>query len=393
MTRRRRAARAFHAKVTHPLTGKQLRISARTCGQLEALRAHVESLREGLRFGTMTEHEVQAKLSRLGGRRAATLEQAARSYCARPLLAAHTRRRTESLLTRHLGELGPLTLHELDAPRVSRWVEELGRRLTGSSVRVAWATLKGIVRHAQERGMIDRCPWGSWRPTIRGRVSERLPREAARSAGELRLLMAATARIDDRSLGPKIAAAALLGLRQGELAGLRWSDVDASGGAVTIARGAAGPTKGRRVDVLLAVPYLFNVLGHWAIELEALGLFKPDGPVFPCGWRSTPGDPKPYLGRAEVLTCAELRMVVTLAGLPNPERWSPHSLRDTFVTLEAQGSGGDLAALRERSRHASITGLVRYLRARTREPAAPRMLLDDDVVPPALPPSSGTTKH
>jgi hypothetical protein len=66
-------------------------------------------------------------------------------------------------------------------------------------------------------------------------------------------------------------------------------------------------------------------------------------------------------------------------GLPHAERWTPHSLRDTFVTLEAEGAAGDLAAVAERSRHASID-----LRARTREPAPPRMLLNGAKSAPRL---------
>lgn len=384
-------ARAFKCKVTHPVTGKVLRISARTRRELEAMRDHVDSIRNRLRLGTTTEAEASRVLYRLRRVGSKTLEQAARSYLARRSLSSNTKRRTQSLLSTHLAPLAPLALEELEAPRLASWIEELARVLTTSTVRMVWNTLRGIIRHALERGMVDRCPWGTWRPErIRGKVSDRAPHEAARHVGELLELIQVAYALDadGGNRGPKIAAAALLGLRQGELAGLRWSDVDRAAGTVTIRRGADGPTKGRRVDVLLADRALFNALAMWQGELVRADLYDAHGPVFPCPWRSSAGAPKPYRDRSEVLTTRELREVVRRAGLPNPERWTPHSLRATFVTLEAQGAdAGDLPALRERTRHASIHTLVRYLRARTRELAPPRMLLGIPTPAPALPPS------
>lgn len=379
--------RTFVAHPRHPLTGKQFQVSARTRRELEVLLDHLDGLRNRLRLGTIAESDVARMLFRLRKGQEFTLAQAARSYLDRSSISENTRRRVVGYLgSFYLGELAPLTLHELDAPRLSRWIEQLGRQFTAPTVGVIWRTLRGIVRHALERGMVDRCPWGSWRPTIKGRVLERAPREAARHAGELRGLLSAARLLGDSSVEPKIASAALLGLRQGELAGLSWADVDARAFQVTIARQAGGgPTKGRRVDIVAAVPELFEILDRWAIVLGAAGLYRQDGPIFPCPWRSGPGQPLPYLPRAEVLTRAELRRAVLKAGLPNPERWTPHSLRDTFVTLEAQGAGGDLQAVQSRSRHASIASLVRYLRARTREIAPPRMLLDEASTPALLP--------
>lgn len=388
----KRVARKFHARVRHPLTKKRVYVSAQTSAQIAAMVAHVDNLRAGLRVGTVTEEEVMRQMGRLGGRRRPmTLEQAARSYMGSDRLAAHTKRRVESLLATHLRELAPLRLLELDPPRLSRWIEQLGRTLSWGSVRVFWNTLRGIMRHALERGLVDTTPWGSWRPKIRGVPNERPRREAARDVGELRALLEAAGQLDVMQGSywkAIIACAALLGLRQGELVGLRWDDVDMGEQSVRIARQADGPTKGRRVDVLLGVPELFDILREHGRRLALVDLFDPQGPVFPCAWRSSPGDPKPFIGRAEVLPAAALRKCVERAGLPNVERWTPHSLRATFITLEAQGSNGDLRALQERSRHASIGALVTYLRAATREPAPPRMLLSSPT-PAALPAGPG----
>jgi integrase len=386
-----RPPRAFVAHPRHPLTGKQFTLRAKTKRELEAYLAHLDKLREGLRLGTLTDHEVAHTLRRLRKHGRRTLEQAARAYMERPHLSPNTRRRVASNLATHLHELAPLPLEALEAPRLAAWLERCGRTLTGGTLTVLWRTLRAVVRFALERGWLDRCPWGSWRPSIRGKPSTRLPREAARHVGELRALIEAARELDvaSRVIGAnsaiKIALAAFLGLRAGELAGLRWSDLDWPAQVVAIVRQGEGrPTKARRVDLVAAVPELFAMLEQWRVYLDGFALYAIDGPILPCMWRSSMREPRPYLERAEVLTRAELRAAVERAGLPHAERWTPHSLRDTFVTLEAEGAAGDLAAVAERSRHASIGSLVRYLRARTREPAPPRMLLNGAKSAPRL---------
>lgn len=383
-----KARARFTARPRHPVTGAQLFVSAATAAELARRVGAVQAMRGDLRVGLTTPEQVTDKLARMR-HGAVTLERAARSYMESGL-APNTRRRVASALATHLRELAPLELGELEAPRLVRWVERLrGGRLAASTITLQWRTLRAVVRHAAERGWIARAPWGAWRPSPArgGRAGrDRLPREAARSPRELAELLAAARILDTLTssrtqtidephgrlgdLAPKIGAAALLGLRQGELAALRWTDVDAPARAVTIARaggGEGGPTKARTVDVLEASPVLFELLEVHRLELEDRGLYDPGGPVFPSERRSIPGTTvAPYPERAEVLSAAALRRAVRRAELPAPERWTPHSLRDSFVTLENAGAGGDLRAVAARSRHASLGSLVRYLRARER---------------------------
>jgi integrase len=405
MKRPRRARpRRFRAWPRHPLTGRQFTVSAGSERELAALLHHLDTLREGRRLGTISDEDVADKLRRVRRAPRVTFERAARAYIERPSLAPNTRRRVESFLATHGAELAPLSLESLTAPRMTAWIEGLERtELESSTIGTHWRLVRAIIRYALERGWIERSPWGSWRPTLRG-ASGRPPREAARHTGELLELLEAAATLDRRAhrggrfacSEAKIGAAALLGLRQGELRGLRWPDVDEGALAVRIARQDEGrPTKGaqltrqgarRRLDVVRAVPQLFFLLVQHRGYLASLDLYDDRGPVFPCAWRSSPGEVRPYLEGARVLHERELRAAVRLAGLPNPERWTPHSLRDSFVTLEAAAEGGkDFAGLKERTRHASDAGLLRYLRARTREPPPPRMLLEAPQVP-ALPP-------
>ena len=375
------------ARPRHPVTGRRLYLRASSPKQLAGYVDQVDRMREDLHAGAVSAEDVCRKLDRARG---VTLERAARSYMEAGL-AANTRRRVASALATHLATLAALQLLELDGPRLSRWIERMrARGLAAGTIAVQWRTLRAIVRHAAERGWIARSPWGAWRPTSRGGRpgADRLPREAARSPRELVQLLEAAHTLDRRQrsavrgvgqLEAAIACAALLGLRQRELAGLRWSDVDAVAGEVAIVRqGREDPTKGRRVDVLQADPRLFEVLERHREVLRDLELYDPRGPVFPHRSTREPGSVsrdrgpvQPYPSRAEVLPTRALRTAVQLAGLPNVERWTPHSLRDSFVTLEAAG-GADLATVALRSRHASAATALRYLRTLQRGPASPR---------------------
>ena len=129
--------------------------------------------------------------------------------------------------------------------------------------------------------------------------------------------------------------------------------------------------KGGRVDALEGPPELFGRLLEQRTRLQHAGLYTPAGPVFPSRRTSTKGRPRKALRGP--LSAAQLRAVVAAAGLPSPERWSPHSLRDTFVTLEQDRCAGDLRRLMDRTRHATLASLVRYVRALQR-PAAPPAL-------------------
>jgi integrase len=377
-----RPRRRFVSWPRHPLTGKQFRVSARSERELAATMHDIDTLRIDYAHGRRTADEVDRAIRRLV-HGAVTLERAAASYVAgvRP----NTARRVASFLVASGAELARLDVHELDGPRLAAWIASLrSKGLEDSTIGTHWRTLRALVRHAAERGWIARVPWGSWRPS-RLRSSAARVREAARDPGELAALLDAAFLVDhgQRGLEAKIACAALLGLRQGELAGLRWCDIDASTRTVTIARQYDGaPTKTGPCKALAALPQLFDLLAVHMVRLEREELYAPDGPVFPSIRYSAPGRPRPY-ARGECLTRGDLRSVVAKSGLPNAKNWSAHSLRDSFATLEHETHGTDLRALAERTRHASLASLVRYLRSRSRTAAPPGFALPRN--PPALP--------
>ena len=360
----------------HPVTGARIRLRARSERELAAYVQRIETLRTQLRLGMMTPDDVSRELRHLR-HGVITFGKAARSYLERPL-APRTRAGVRSLLDAHFAELLELPIAALDAPRVSTLLDALRRAgLEDTSIGTAWRRLSAIAGHAVERGWIGSVPWGSYRPRISA-AAARAPREAARSLEELARLIVAAYDLDaERLLDPvrleaAIACLAFFGLRQGELAGLVWNDWTATPPAMLVARQFDGqPLKRGTAPLRLGgIDELAPILNRQRARLEALKLFAASGPIFPHGPSSSPGKPRHYAS-GQVLTSRDLRSVVRLAGLPNVDAWSAHSLRDSFVTLEAAATGGDLAAVALRSRHATLTSLARYLRALSRDPAPP----------------------
>jgi len=351
--------RAFVAHPRHPVTGRQFRVSATSARKLAALLDLVDQYREELRLGARSSADVARQLRRLS-RGAVSVARVVDLYAARDDLSPHTRRRVRGWLAGPGRELRDRELDDLDGPSCARWLAGVRRQAAPSSTDLAWRTLRALVRFAAERGLVDRSPWGAWRPSTRAasHAPVRELRECCRTAGELGRLLMSAERISDE-LATKVAVAAGLGLRDSELARLTWNDLEADVGIVSV-RGSKGTPAAR----LVAPAGVWHRLDAHRAAMQLAGLYATRGPVFPSRATSTPGKPR---AAARCLSSRELRAAVDGAGLPHPERWSPHSLRDTFATLE-HAACGDLAALMARTRHASIGSLVRYLRPRERDP-------------------------
>jgi integrase len=376
----------FVAHPRHPVTGKQFTVRGRTQRELDAQLYQIESLRKELQLASDLGGDERARRKKLELVRArvdeavrrvrfgvVTLGRAARAYAQREDLAPNTRRRIESTIASPLAELAEEELAALDGARLASTFAKLARAHEASYVGTIWRTLRAIARHAAERGWIGQVPWGSWRPRKAGGGASRPPRECCRDERELRRLLEHAYRADThpegwgaiapgpyRALRAKIAAGAMLGLRQGELAGLRWHDVDEARGVVSVVRQWAGaPIKAKeRAEVAASHRELFGYLRWHRAETAALLGREPgpDEPLFPAPSGG-------HYAAGECLATRDLRQCVESAHLNEPLRWSPHSLRDTFVTLASRAHRGDLVKLAQLARHASVSSLVRYLRA------------------------------
>jgi len=376
----------YRSRPRHPVSGRRFWVHARSQRELDAYLHRIDRLHEDLRFGVQTIEQVDRELRHLQ-HGPSTVERACLSYLERPELALLTRERIRRAMRGHLRELLTMPILALDVPFLSKtWIPSLHRAgLWPTTIRTEWHTLRMVVRHAVERGWIAGFPWGQWHPKL-SRAPKRALREAARNVEELWCLLHAARELDllDRKILPtapadseaKIATMALLGLRQGELAGLRWPDVEWGPPLrVLVARQWDGRALKNKTPpkIIEAAPALAPILARHREHLEACALFDAAGPVFPAR-TSLRGSPLPY-SRGEPLTRLQIRAAIARAHLPSLGAWSAHSLRDTFVTLETIASGGDLARVAARSRHGSIGSLARYLRAVTRTPAPPPLVL------------------
>lgn len=392
-----RAPRPFKARPRDPITGRQIRVSATTQRELDARLHRLDALRIDLRDGELTPEQAERRVRRLQ-HGPVTLERAARAYVARADLAPNTIRRTRSFMHRAAGALLEKEIYALDGPELAKWIESLrARGLAASSIRTEWQTLLAIFAYASERGWIGAVPWGAWRPKLGAAKGSGEHREAARDVRELLALLDAARQLDQenrdepRRFAPflecKIAVAVGFGLRQGELAGLRWPDFDEETCALTIARQYDGERlpKGREIRTLLGAPELGAFLLAHRAELDAMELFAWGGPIFPSP-ASTSDRPRHFVdGSTPCLDPDDVRDAARRARLPNPDRWVTHSLRDTFATLEHAAHGSNLRTLAERTRHKSIPALARYLHARGRAPAPPGFRFALSPTPPFLP--------
>jgi integrase len=141
----------------------------------------------------------------------------------------------ESAYQRHLSPLiGEVTLSRLDSRAITRAYDELLRTCSPALVRRLHQQLSSILTWSYRRGYIDEVP------TTRVEVPRihRRPPDAP-TTSEVRGLLAS---IEDRSLWLACRLAATLGLRRGELAGLRFDDVDFETGRLNVERSVTCPT-------------------------------------------------------------------------------------------------------------------------------------------------------
>jgi len=184
----------------------------------------------------------------------------------------------------------------------------------------------------------------------------------------------------------------LTGLRQGEAAGLAWDclDLDGDGTHVLTVRYQARKgwarrsrdgrprdlPKAKRARSQILHPTVVDVLRRQAQELERRGWYRWDGPVFPTRggrWRQTG-----YVVRTDTM-----REIVRAAGLDGAERWSGHSLRHTFCSLEANANT-DLKAVAMRAGHGDIRTTMGYVHAGRLLPRSPLPAMDLIVETPLL---------
>lgn len=376
----------YRKQFIDPVTGRRRSLTADTPAQLQALFAQVNDARVRYRYGDLGPREATQRLrGAIVGR--LTVEDIWNAYSQ---AAPPRSRRVRDATWRHrfAPAFGSRAATELGEGVMREWlVSQEQKGLAPKTIRNAYDLLACAFRLAVRDHKLTELPWGTWRPPPLPRGYNDDKREAARSVEEFAALVAA-ARAEDEAhwrAGRYSAHAyavlvmGLCGLRQGEAAGLAWEclDLDASPPLMRIwyqaldgwpslpsppgedaARAAVRPLhvpkNGRRRLVLHEA--VVHALRAQRAQLDRLGWLRDDGPVFP-------GKAGQWRTHAEVIDPSKLRQWVEAAGLPNVRRWTTHSLRHSFATLEVIASEGDLRRAQGRTGHSSVRQLEAYLHA------------------------------
>lgn len=379
----RSRARTYRTEIPHPLTGRpRWTLTAPTYGEL-ADRVHAaRAVGATVLAGRMTLEAGFAALDRvrrgLPAASTALLVDAWRAYestLANPVTAKKAGAIYRRMVAPTFG--ADTWCAELSDAALATWVADLERRgYAPKTIRAGWALLAAALRHARRAHLIERLPFVDFRAP---RAQVLRPRAACTTLAELEALAAAAAELDARratwrplgDLSRRLLVVALLGLRNGEAAALGWDHVDLRAGVVTVVHTARDdwrarepertrpdfPTKGRSVHRQKLHPTALELLAAQRVELERLGWYRSDGPVFPDvltgAWRPN----------NSVIDYREMRRVVELArarGLAVPAGvLCVHALRHSMVSLEL-AHGAAPRALQRRIGHASLEQLDAY---------------------------------
>jgi integrase len=270
-------------------------------------------------------------------------------------------------LERHvLPRLGDHLLDEIGIDEVLALITDLRKQgYTGTTIATTLTPLSRLFAHAVRRGLIEVNPVSKLDRSERPRVS-RQERPVFNSDEIRRLLDASSPRY--RTM---LATAVLSGLRQGELLGLHWRDVDFDNQVIRVRtalsrkRCDVPPKTERAVRDVILVPALAQALREHKRRSPFNG---PDDYVFTTG-RGTPE-------HASHLGLRALKPALKAAGL-RPVRW--HDLRHTFASLLIAG-GANIAFVSRQLGHTSsqvTLGIYAHLLDREEHAQRTREMLEE----------------
>jgi integrase len=267
--------------------------------------------------------------------------------------AWNTRKGYANDCKRHIGpRLGAIRLGELRKDQVNVWLGELAAAgLAPRTVQHAHGVLRSALAEAVDQELLAR----NVAARRRGQ-GVRVPDAGIRplDVGQVRRLLE-TAPAEWRCL---VALAVTLGLRQGELFGLRWAHVDLDARELRVVQqaqhGELAELKSKRARrVLPLTPWLVGLLREQYERVGAMArsggrAWRLHGLVFPsaAGTPHLPGNFHPHWSRMR-----------RAAGLPRETRW--HDLRHTCATL-LLADGWPLWKVSQWLGHSSIYTTIAY---------------------------------
>ncbi len=255
--------------------------------------------------------------------------------------------------------LGDRRLDEIEVDDILALISDLRKQgYSGTTIAATLTPLSRLFTHAVRRRLIEVNPVSKLDRSERPRVS-RQERPVLNPDEIGRLLEAAAPRF--RTL---LATAILSGLRQGELLGLHWRDVDFDNELIHVRtalnrkRRNVSPKTQRAVRDVILMPALAEALRQHKTET---GFNQPDDYVF----TTRAGTPH----HAAYIGLRALKPALEKAGL-QPLRW--HDLRHTFASLLIAGGANITFVSRQLGHTSSQITLSVYAHLLDREEQARR---------------------
>lgn len=263
--------------------------------------------------------------------------------CTRFLDAAHPgakcaiayRRSAASGLNRILPLIGALRLHKLRRRDIEQARDKLSLRYKANTVRAALRPLGAALTWAVQQDLIAQSPMSKIiRPRLEYSTERLTTEEASALLDEGRRQSSKSAGAYSLFIG--ISLALRLGLRRGEVFGLRWEDVDWKGARLTVARSFEALPKNGKTRTLPLPSALAAELSRWRESCPRSIKVCPIG---------THG----RAGLAQLLKAAKCK--------PLSRGW--HALRHTFASIFIE-QGGSILALKEMLGHSSLAMSLVY---------------------------------
>ena len=372
---------SYRKKITDPTTGRVISVSAKSPAELMIKVRKIQATFEQARLGLIRPDEARREVVKTQAKH--TVEELWGRWLASAGKDTSWGKKAESIWRHHLrDDFAGLAWWEVTDERLAAWEQKKQQQISQATIKNAWDLLKAVYKRGQRDGIVDMLLWEGWKPArpIKREI------EAAVSVEELRALIDQARAHDEAAwkrgrysdLACRVAVMALTGMRQGEAAALgwdcvridekpyfvliRWQALDQWPSRFPHWERPMSPTKQRREEAVRIGAACVAMLRVQRENLRRLGWYRPDGPVFPAKggkWRT----------HALVVKPEQVRELARLAGIPGWERWRTHSLRHSFATLELIASGGDLEAVRRRTRHADVQTLLRYVHPAARAEA------------------------
>lgn len=275
-------------------------------------------------------------------------ERPVREWCeiwlaAQPARAQATERKVRGVVARQISqEFGRRPLVSVRPSEVQAWAADISRKQSAATARHALGVLRRVFDHAVRDGAIHRNPATGIRlPKVQGNDPRPLTHD------ELWRLADFLSQSRDRLL---VLVAGYCGLRWGELAALRWSDVDFGRKTLRVAR--AYSEEAPRGDMSPVKDHQARTVPIPKIVADELVTFstgrKPTELVFPSA-NQTPLRNRNF--RRDVFddAVAALKLDIT-----------PHNLRDTAASLAIQAGASVVAVARLLGHESAATTLNHY---------------------------------